>query len=140
MRRIGSSFAAFSLKTALPVAALSAVAALLSGCAMNAGSTVAAASPEPFTVKPVRGKAFGGQQPVVGATIALYTYGATGYGSTGALLATAITDGTGSFNIDPSSIHCPTATTPVYLMSIGGNPGAGVNPAAVEAARQRALA
>ncbi len=104
------------------------VAALLSGCAMeNSGSSTLAATP----AKAIRGKAFGGQNPVAGGTIALYAYGSSGYGSAPTLLATTVADSTGYFTVDPTTITCPTPTTPVYILSIGGNPGFGTNSAIV---------
>jgi streptogramin lyase len=102
------------------------VATLLSGCAMGTQSTT---SPVTSASKPITGKAFGGQQPVVGSTIALYAYGTSGYGSAGTLLTSTITDSAGYFTIDPASINCPTPNTPVYILSLGGNPGSRVNPA-----------
>lgn len=111
-----------ALGTLLPVAAL------LSGCAMgNQGAATAA----PIASKAITGKAFGGQQPVTGSTIALYAYGTSGYGSAGQLLATTTTDSGGYFTIDPSSINCPTPTTPVYILSLGGNPGTNTNNPAI---------
>ena len=104
------------------------VAALLSGCAMqNSGPIPSAVTP----AKAIRGKAYGGQNPVSGGTIALYAYGAGGYGSAPTLLASTVADSGGYFTIDPSAIACPTPTTPVYILSIGGNPGFGNNSAIV---------
>src|SRR6185437_14891860 len=57
----------------------------------------------------VHGIVHGGQQPVTGSTITLWSVGTAGYGSAGTSLATTTTDGTGSFNIT----------------STGGNPGLG---------------
>ena len=103
-------------------------AAFLSGCAMqNSGSSTSAVTP----AKAIRGKAFGGQNPVAGGTVALYAYGSGGYGSAPTLLARTVADSTGYFTIDPSTISCPTPTTPVYILSIGGNPGFGNNSAIV---------
>ncbi len=101
-------------------------AAVLSGCGVG---TLASPNAIAATSKAIKGKAFGGQQPVVGATIALYSFGTAGYGSAGTLLATATTDSGGYFTIDPASINCPTADTPVYILSLGGNPGSQVNSA-----------
>ncbi len=104
------------------------VAALLSGCAMqNSGSVTSAV----VSAKAIRGKAYGGQNPVSSGTIGLYAFGTGGYGSAPTLLASTVADSTGYFNIDPSTITCPTPTTPVYILSIGGNPGFGNNSAIV---------
>lgn len=108
------------------------LAALLTGCAMAPmGSTNSLSSDS--VSKTVSGTARGGQQPVVGATIAVYTFGTTGYGSTGTLLGTTTTDKNGDFTI---SYTCPTASTPVYALSIGGTNGYGnqSNAAIVEGA------
>lgn len=105
------------------------VAALLSGCALGtSGSAITGTNP----AKAIRGKAFGGQSPVANATIAVYSYGTTGYGSSGQLLAQTTTGSDGYFNLDPSSITCPTPQTPVYILSVGGDPGFGPNAAIVE--------
>ena len=103
-------------------------ATVLSGCGVGNIVSSSGAGSTPHTIT---GKAYGGQFPVTGATIALYTYGSSGYGSAGSLLATATTDADGNFNIDPSSINCPAASTPVYILSIGGNPGIQTNSAIV---------
>ena len=81
----------------------------------------------------IRGKAFGGQQPVTQSSIDLYAFGNTGYGSTGTLIASSSTDENGYFTIDPAAIDCNAAgitpDTPVYILSIGGNPGSQPNSA-----------
>ena len=83
----------------------------------------------------LQGRVFGGQQPVSGASIVLYAAGSTGAGAGAVdLLAPHVvtTDGSGSFNIT-SDYVCPTATTQVYLVARGGNPGltSGTNNAAL---------
>ena len=72
----------------------------------------------------VHGIVHGGQQPVTGSTITLWSVGTTGYGSAGSSLATATTDSTGSFNIT-GSYTCPASDPYVYITSTGGNPGLG---------------
>jgi O-glycosyl hydrolase len=71
----------------------------------------------------MRGKVWGGQQPVSLASVQLYAVGTTGDGSAAAPIAGASTttasDGTFTFG----SYTCPTPTTLVYLLSSGGNPG-----------------
>jgi len=66
----------------------------------------------------------GGQQGVSGATIQLYAAGATGYGSAATALLTksVTTDAAGSFTIT-GDYTCPTASTQVYIVATGGNPG-----------------
>jgi len=105
-------------------------ALLLAGCGMNQMSMVTPDTASPAVV----GRAFGGQQPVVGATISVVQMGTTGYGSTGIILASTITDSGGNFSFAPNAYACPQPDTPVYLLGIGGNAGSGNNPSAVEAA------
>src|SRR5579875_53715 len=96
------------------------VAAVLTGC--GAGSITSSSVSPVSATKAITGKTFGGQQPVAGSTIALYAFGSGGYGSAGTMLASTVTDSTGYFTIDPSTINCPTPTTPVYILSMGGQP------------------
>jgi streptogramin lyase len=74
----------------------------------------------------LRGRVYGGQQAVSGSTIQLYAAGATGYGSsaTALLTTTVTTDAFGNFTIT-HDYTCPTASTQVYIVSRGGNPGLG---------------
>ena len=60
--------------------------------------------------------------------------GTSGYGSTGIVLASTLTDSNGNFSFAPGAYSCPQSNTQVYLMGIGGNAGAGNNGSAVEAA------
>ncbi|SNT43234.1 Sugar lactone lactonase YvrE [Granulicella rosea] len=92
----------------------------------------------------IKGLVHGGQQPVSGATIQLYAVGATGDGSPSqALLTKTVTTSDGSGNASNSNANagnqlnslpvgtfgitgdytCPSASTEVYLVSTGGNPG-----------------
>jgi hypothetical protein len=80
------------------------------------------------------GRAFGGRQPVVGATISVVAMGTSGYGSTGRILASVITDSGGNFRFPPGAYTCPQSDTPVYLMGVGGDAGAGENQSLVLAA------
>jgi hypothetical protein len=82
----------------------------------------------------INGQSYGGQQPVVGATISVVQMGTSGYGSTGTVLASTITDANGNFSFAQNAYTCPQSDTPVYLLGIGGNAGAGNNGSAVEAA------
>ncbi len=83
----------------------------------------------------LQGRVHGGQQPVYQAVLTLYAAGSTGNG-TGAsnLLGTNVvtTAADGSFSI-AGDYTCPSATTQVYLVARGGNPGlaAGTNNAAL---------
>ena len=82
-----------------------------------------------FAGTPVAGVSFSGKvsaglQPVSGASVQLYAAGITGNGSAPtALFATAMsTNGAGAFMV-PAGYICPSAQTPVYLISRGGQPG-----------------
>lgn len=92
----------------------------------------AGAGPEPVSLT-VNGRVHGGQQPVVGAQIQLYVAGNAGNGSAAsALLTKTVTSGAdGGFSIT-GDYSCPSATSQVYLVATGGNPGLGTggnNPA-----------
>lgn len=101
---------------------LTGVAALLTGCGVGALNS---APSEPVAGAAIRGTAFGGQQPVVGASVQLYAANLTGYGNqaTPLLPSNSITtDTSGSFNIT-GQYTCPVPDAPVYLVATGGNPG-----------------
>jgi hypothetical protein len=100
---------------------LSSSAVLLDGC--GAGYRTAPAL-NPANSVALSGVLHGGQQPVTGASIQLYAVGTTGDGSGAtALLTNAVqTDQYGNFSIT-SDYTCPTASTLVYIVGTGGNPG-----------------
>ena len=100
---------------------LTGVAVLLTGCGVGPLNHVA---PTPTPGAAIRGTAFGGQQPVVGASVQLYAANLTGYGNQASpLLPTGITtDAGGGFNIT-GQYTCPVPDAPVYLVATGGNPG-----------------
>jgi hypothetical protein len=101
---------------------LTGVAALLTGC--GAGS-LNSAPRDPVAGAAIRGTAFGGQQPVVGAVLQLYAANLSGYGMPASPLLpanTITTDAGGGFNIT-SQYTCPIPDAPVYLVASGGNPG-----------------
>jgi len=72
------------------------------------------------------GKVLAGLQPISGASVQLYAAGITGNGSAPAALlsASVSTSAGGAFTV-PGGYSCPSAQTPVYLVSKGGQPGAG---------------
>jgi len=106
----------------------------LSGCGVGMQDT----SSSPAPMAKISGMVHGGQNPVTGSTIQLWTVGSSGYGSQGTnLLGSHVvtTDNTGSFTIT-GDYTCPTNDTLVYILAIGGNPGltAGTNNASLELA------
>jgi streptogramin lyase len=113
------------ISNSVTILALSVASLVLTGCS---GLTATA----PVTVPGValHGSVHGGQQPVSNATLQLYAAGNTGYGSaytyaTGtSLLGTHVitSDVNGGFTIT-GDYTCPSATTEVYLVATGGNPG-----------------
>ncbi len=72
----------------------------------------------------MRGQVTGGQQPVSGASIYLYAAGTSGngQGAVNLLRNAVLTDANGSFGLT-GDYTCPSASTQVYLVSSGGNPG-----------------
>ncbi len=73
----------------------------------------------------LEGRVQGGQQPVSGASIYLYAAGFAGAGAKATdLLAPHIvlTDSFGNFSITGDYV-CPAATTQIYIVARGGNPG-----------------
>lgn len=72
------------------------------------------------------GKVMAGSQAVTGASVQLYAAGNTGNGLTpAALLVSAVSTGTGGTFTIPAGYNCPSAVTPVYLLSKGGQAGGG---------------
>ena len=107
----------------LSLAAL-ALSAFLSGCGMH--NPVQPIAP----IVGISGAVHGGQQPISGATIQLYTPAPdnSGVGSTPLLTAPVLTDLSGNFNIT-GLYTCPSAGSLVYLTATGGSPGSGItNP------------
>ena len=109
---------------------------VLAGCALQQTAPLAPESGIKFT-----GSVHGGQQPIVGAHIYLFAANTTSYGQPSVSLlnpattglsdsigAYVTTDSTGSFTI--TGDYSCTPNTQVYLYSLGGDPGAGVNSAA----------
>jgi hypothetical protein len=113
---------AFITHSAQHLLLLTGVAALLTGC--GAGALNSAPS-EPVAGVAIRGTAFGGQQPIVGASLQLYAASLSGYGLPASPLLpanTITTDAGGGFNIT-GQYTCPMPDAPVYLVANGGNPG-----------------
>ena len=103
---------------------------LLTGCGNGLQST----SPTAVAGKAFRGTVYGGQQPVGLSQIQMFAISSSGYASasTSLLSQPVMTDASGNFSIT-GDYTCPSATTIVYLVVTGGNPGlaAGTNNAAL---------
>ena len=117
---------------------------LLTGCAMSP-----TAAPTPEIGQEIRGVVHGGQQPIVGAEVLVVAAGTGGYGgSPSTLLNSSVltnnpgnsgqeengnyyvtTDSNGDFSI--TGDYSCTPGQQVYLIAVGGNPGAGTNNAIV---------
>ena len=102
---------------------LSVGALALTGCGLANSVAV------PVQGVAIRGNVHGGQQPIAHALIQLYEAGTNGYGipvsyANGmSLLQTPVyTDAHGMFNIT-ADYTCPSASTQVYIVATGGNPG-----------------
>jgi len=74
------------------------------------------------------GRVHGGQQPVVGSVVQLYTAGIAGNGSAARpmIAATVTTDSNGFFGIT-GDYTCVNSTDQVYITATGGDPGVGTN-------------
>jgi hypothetical protein len=107
------------LRRAIPLSPCLLASLLLTGC----GSGTNTPHPTPVGASHHSGSVHGGQQPVVGATIQLYTVGTTADGSaaTPLLTSTVTSDSTGSFTI--TGLYSCTNATQVYIVATGGNPG-----------------
>jgi hypothetical protein len=116
------------------------LALIVTGCSLS--PTV---SPSPSLSQnsglAIHGKAYGGQQPIVGGHVYLYTAGTSGYGNAASSLLTSaanttedgsghyyvITDSAGNFSIS-GDYTCTTGSV-AYLYLVGGNSGTGANSA-----------
>lgn len=101
------------------------------GSALSIGSSSSAAV---STGLGVQGRVHGGQQPINGSKVYLYAAGNTGYGSGATSMLNApgyvLTDAAGGFSIT-GDYTCPSDTAQMYLVAVGGDTGAGVNPSSV---------
>jgi hypothetical protein len=99
--------------------------ALLSGCGVSS-VTFESTTPQGHNV--VNGSVYGGQQPISGATVQLYTVGSGGNGSAAVpmVAVSVLTGSDGSFTLSPGGIplySCTHSTDQVYITASGGNPG-----------------
>jgi hypothetical protein len=112
--------------------------ALLTGCGATGGLNLGSGSHSGTEVAGLKGRMFGGQAPVTGATVTLYAASTSGYASPATEIpgATTTTDSSGNFTIPAHT--CPAAPgDQLFLLAVGGNPGNSggtVNPNLVEMA------
>jgi hypothetical protein len=107
----------------------------LTGCTL--GNTAATATPTATLLGTIQGKAFGGNQPIVGMQIYVYAAGTGGYGGASQSLLTSfsgvtyedgsdnyyvLTDSTGGFSVTGDYTCMPGQQ--IYLYGVGGNTGA----------------
>lgn len=106
------------LRRALPFSLCALVAILITGCGSHSTFGTPVTGNSRYS-----GSVHGGQQPVAGASIQLYTVGTTADGSaaTPLLTSTVTSDATGSFTI--TGLYSCTNATQVYIVATGGNPG-----------------
>jgi len=109
--------------------------AALTGCGANSVFT----SNDPLLKGgSMTGTVFGGNQPVIGATVQLWSVGTSGYGSQGTLLATDTTKATGGTFAFTQTVGapyapltttyaCPASTTQLFILAKGGNTGSAIN-------------
>lgn len=118
VRRLVSGYVFRSLPVASALFLAACAASMLSGCGVNPGASAVS----PGTA--LQGQVFGGQQPVSGAALSLYAAGAggTGTGAQNLLTTPVMTGSDGGFSLT-NDYRCPSATTQVYLVARGGNPG-----------------
>jgi streptogramin lyase len=98
------------------------LAVLVSGCGLGIPGSVNGTGSTAASTR-FSGHVYGGQQPVSGSIIQLYTVGTGGNGTgSTALIGTAVnSDGSGNFSIT-GKYNCASATQ-VYITATGGNAG-----------------
>ena len=120
--------AAFRIESFVLAMAAALVVVGTTGCELNQSAAVAVAG------NSISGHIVGGIQPVSNSSIQLYAPGTNGYGTAATPLLTqpVSTDANGNFSIS-GDYTCPSSSTPVYLVTTGGNPGlaAGTNNTAL---------
>ena len=82
----------------------------------------------------ISGKVYAGQTPLSGANVFIYAAGSSGYGSGATSLlngaGSVTTDSSGGFNI-AGAYTCPSDSTQVYAVAVGGDAGSGANSSSV---------
>jgi hypothetical protein len=74
----------------------------------------------PISSTEISGKVYGGQQPISGSTITVWSIGLTGYGSAATKLAETTTDADGNFSFPSNAYTCLTPDTQVYITAYSG--------------------
>ncbi|MFC6644396.1 hypothetical protein ACFQBQ_02065 [Granulicella cerasi] len=109
--------------------------AILGGCADD--GTITTKTTTPLLGAQISGKVMAGSTPVAGAHVYLFAAGTGGYGTTStSLLSTGQSGVTADSNANgyvtagsdgsyalAGDYNCPTATSQIYLVATGGNPG-----------------
>jgi hypothetical protein len=95
----------------------------LIGCALSPADLPQASVASPA----LTGTAYGGQQPIRGATVSVYEAGTAGYGLGAVFKASTITGADGSFGFSSGAYTCSYANAPMYLTVIGGSSGGANN-------------
>lgn len=76
----------------------------------------------------------GGQKPISGSNIYMYAAGTSGYGKGAVSLLSGngyvVSDTNGSFSI-PGNFSCPSSSSMIYLIAVGGDAGSGNNSQSV---------
>jgi hypothetical protein len=93
------------------------------GCGANQASSPSLTGTS--TARTLEGNVYGGQQPVVGATIQLYAAGTTGLGQGAESLIAAplpTTNANGAFTF---TYNLPSTSSHFYIVATGGSPGSG---------------
>ena len=109
--------------------AISAVAHADGATTVAANIAILTATAGAVTGPSLTGVVQSGAQPVVGAAVSLYAAGTTGYGSASIALpapgqaSSATTDANGVFTL-PAGYTCPSGSSQVYLVAVGGKVGA----------------
>jgi len=120
-----------AVRTSLGVAAVS-CALLLSGCAGVNLATNTTTDTGTVPGVALQGKVHGGQNPISGAKVYLYSVSTSGYGNASTSLLNSpgyvTTSSSGGFTI--TSDYTCSANAQVYLYANGGNSGSGTNSAA----------
>jgi streptogramin lyase len=133
------------MRVSWPIVTIS-CALLLAGC--SGVPVKPAIDNAPSSGAALKGIVHGGQQAIVGAHVYLYAANNNGYGNASVSLLTSsvlsqtpqggqdgsgnyyVTSGTGGFFSITGEYTCPSASSQVYLYAVGGDSGAGTNPAA----------